>query len=502
VNTRLTVSYGLRWEFYPSAFEVNDRWSAFSAGIPNPGAGGIPGALVFAGTGTGRTGSSTLTDGFNLAAAPRLAIAYQVNSKTVLRASTGIYYAPAGAGTGSGSFQKGSSTGFTASPTSPDGFSPLYNWDTGSFPQNFARPPFIDPTFSNGQSTSALTSDFTRPPQILSWTFGVQRELARDLALDVSYIGSHSTHLAVNSPIDAVHAHYLSLGPTLTQSITSSAAAAAGIANPFPGFESYPTHTVAQALMPYPQYTGISWNAAAGIARFNSLQVKSTKRCAKGLTMIAFYTWTKNLTNADGSPQYPFDRAAETAVSSDGAPHVFSVSAAYDLPFGPGKRFLPGGPAKWVAGGWQLAAFVRRASGTALTVSTSNNLSILGYGTKRANVVVGQPIHSANSGDFDPATMYYLNQAAFVIPGSYELGNTARVLDWVRGPTKKSEAISISKLTKVTERVGARFRADLQNPFNIARWGDPVTNRTDANFGRITSSDPGRLIQLNLTVEF
>ena len=429
-----------------------------------------------------------------------------MNPKTVIRASAGIYYAPAGAGTGSGSFQKGSSTGFTASPsfTSPDGFSALYNWGTAGFPQNFARPPFIDPTFSNGQSTSALTTDFSRPPQILSWTFGLQRELARNLALDLSYIGSHSTHLAVSSPVDAVDASYLSLGPTLTQSITSSAAVAAGIRNPFPGFENYPTHTVAQALMPYPQYTGISWNAAAGIARFNSLQVKGTKRYSNGLTVITFYTWTKNLTNAEGSPQYPFNRAAETAVSSDGAPHVFSLSASYDLPFGPGRRFLSrrGGPSQWLAGGWQLATFVRRASGTALSVSTSNNLSILGYGSKRANVVNGQPIHAANSGDFDPTTMYYLNAAAFAIPGTYELGNTARVLDWMRGPTKKSEAISISKLTKITERVGARLRADIQNPFNIARWGDPVTNRTDANFGRITSADPGRLVQLSLVLEF
>jgi len=499
VTQKLTLSYGLRWELYPSPFDVNNVWSTFSPTTPNPGAGGIPGALIFAGFGQGRTGNRTFSPAFNKAAAPRLAVAYGLDSKTVVRASGGIYYAPASLST---SVQ---TAGFQATPSfsSPDGFSPLYNWDTGTFPQNYARPPFIDPTFSNGLSATYIGPDYARPPQILSWTFSIERQLANNLALDASYLGSHSTHLVMNSPLDVVNAQYLALGPALTQSITSAQAASAGVVSPFPTFATYPTHTVAQALMPFPQYTSVSYSAGVGTAHYDSLQIKVTKRYSNGLNLLAFYTWMKNLTDAEGTPQYPLNRLLDTSISSNGAPQVFTVSAAYDLPFGKGKRFLASrGLAQRVAGGWTLVAIVRRASGDALSPTTSNNLSILGYGSKRGSLVLGQPIHASYSGSFDPAKDLFLNPAAFSIPGTYSMGTDARVLDWARGPEQASESIAMSKRIAITEKVNATLRGEAQNPFNLVRWGDPVTSLTDANFGKITSAQTGRVIQLHLEVQF
>ena len=211
----------------------------------------------------------------------------------------------------------------------------------------------------------------------------------------------------------------------------------------------------------------------------------------------------KNLTYAEGTPQYPLNRLLDTSVSSNGAPAVFTVSAAYDLPFGNGKHFLTSpGLVSRVVGGWTLVGIVRRASGDALSMSTSNNLSILGYGSKRGNYVPGQAIHMSNSGGFDPATNLFLNPLAFSIPGTYAMGNLARMLDWARGPEQASESLAISKRVQITERVNAKLRAEAQNPFNIVRWGNPVTNLTDANFGKITSAQTGRVIQLHLSVEF
>jgi hypothetical protein len=499
VTPKLTVSYGLRWELYPSPFDVNNIWSSFSPSTPNPGAGGIPGALVFAGPGSGRIGSRAFSPAFNKAIAPRLAVAYGLDSKTVLRASGGIYYAPASLST---SVQ---TAGFQATPSfsSPDGYSPLYNWDTGTFPQNYARPPFIDPTFSNGQSATYIGPDYARPPQIMSWTFSIERQLANNLVLETSYLGSHSTHLVMNNPLDVVDAKYLALGPTLTQSITSTAASAAGVFSPFSTFSTYSTHTVAQALMPFPQYTSVSQSAGVGTAHYNSLQVKITKRYSNGLTLLAFYTWMKNLTDAEGTPQYPLNRILDTSISSNGAPEVFTVSASYDLPFGKGRRFLTSRSlAQRVAGGWTLVAIIRRASGDALSMTTSNNLSILGYGSKRGNYVLGQPIHATYSGSFDPAKDLFLNPAAFSIPGTYAMGTDARTLDWARGPEQASESLAVSKRLDITERVSATLRGEAQNPFNIVRFGDPVTSLTDANFGKITSAQTGRVIQLHLSVQF
>ena len=207
-------------------------------------------------------------------------LAYALSPKTIIRASGGIYYSDA---TDTGGY----TAGFTSSPSfsSPDNYTPVYNWGTAGFPQNYSLPPQISPSFQNGQSITWLLAQGTRLPQILTWTVAIQREVLKNLALDVSYIGSHSTHLSAGSSFDYVNDSYLSLGSLLLQPAGSAAAAAANVPLPFPTFSSLNVHTVAQALMPYPQYTSVgtgSENDPVGSARFNSLQVKATKRYSNG----------------------------------------------------------------------------------------------------------------------------------------------------------------------------------------------------------------------------
>ncbi len=511
-RSRFTLSYGLRWDYTPAAFDVNDRATSFDPTVANPGAGSQLGALVYAGSGPGHIGRRRIADNWHRGFGPRLGAAYELNHRTVLRASGGVYYAP--------SLQpRLPADGFTSTPTftAVDGFTPVYNWEN-VFPQDFPRPPFIDPTFQNGQNIEWVGRDNARPPQILTWTLSIQRELLTNLALDVSYIGRHSTHLVASSALarpNVVDARYLSLGPVLNQAITSSAAVAAGIRSPFAGFDKYRNNTVAQALKPFPQYIDINKvNDPTGISRFHSLQVKATRRYSSGLTMLAFWTWSKNMTNveggaldsspSDGPLQYPLNRSGEVSISNEGPAHDFTCSLAYDLPLGPGKRILNWtGAAGRFFGGWQIVVYARRASGDALSVTTGNNLSPLGYPGKRASLVAGQPVHLvSDSRSFDPAANLFLNPAAFSVPASFELGNTARVLDWARGWTKKSESISLGKRTRITERLGATLRADMENPFNFVRWSNPVTDRSNASFGRVTSTQAGRTMQLSLALEF
>jgi hypothetical protein len=82
------------------------------------------------------------------------------------------------------------------------------------------------------------------------------------------------------------------------------------------------------------------------------------------------------------------------------------------------------------------------------------------------------------------------------------LGNTARVLDWVRGFSQKSESVSLAKSVPLTERLHAVLRADVQNPFNFVRWSNPNTNITNSLFGKVTAAAAGRSIQLGLALEF
>ena len=510
-TSKLTISYGVRYERYPGVYEQYNRATSFNPAVPNPAAGGIPGALTFAGFGQDRIGRRAFANAWQ-GLAPRLGVAYEVNRKTVIRASGGLFYAP-------GMTPRIDATGFVATPSfsSPDGFSPVYNW-TNQWPQNWARPPFIDPSFGNGQTVSYLMRNAARPPQVASWTFSVQRQLARDMALEASYIGSKSTHLelggSLTTYLNVLNPDYLSYGSLLNQPIQSANAQAGGFTAPFSGFSSLPRNTVGQALRSYPQYANITMPySPQGISSYNALQLKVTKRYGNGLTFLAFYTRSRLMTNDDVSPidfgqgpgnvQNPLNRRGEYSVSQDDYPNSFGISFSYELPFGQGKPVLNrGGLLNRIVGGWQVAGSVQRQSGAPLSISANTSLAQFGFPVVRANYVGGQSAYLTNTGAFDPAQDRYLRASAFSNPAAFQLGNTGRVLAWVRGPLIQSEALSLQKRITIAERVRAVLRADATNPFNFVRWTNPNTSITDANYGRISNSQAGRIIQLSLSVNF
>ena len=133
----------------------------------------------------------------------------------------------------------------------------MFNWTTGGYPQDFQRAPFIDPGFQNDQNVSSIMRDTSRMPQILTWTYSIQRELRPNLALEATYIGSHSTHLILggaqsnmNTLLDPATFHWES---GYVQDINSAAAVAAGYRSPYPN-SNQRNRTVGQSCGPYPQY--------------------------------------------------------------------------------------------------------------------------------------------------------------------------------------------------------------------------------------------------------
>src|SRR6185295_19404675 len=91
--------------------------------------------------------------------------------------------------------------GFGNAPSfsSLDGYTPLYYLGTDSFPQNFARPPVLDPSFLNGQSTNFIPRNGTRLPMTINYTFSIQREVLKDTVLEATYLGTRSTHLGFST---------------------------------------------------------------------------------------------------------------------------------------------------------------------------------------------------------------------------------------------------------------------------------------------------------------
>ena len=502
-SSKLTISYGLRWDYMPPYFEVNNRMSSFVANLVNPEAGNRLGALGFVGKGPGRIGGS-FVDKWRKGFGPRLGISYQLNNKTVVRASSGVYYSNWG-----GAWQDPLTAGFSARPTftSPDGYTPLYYLDSGTFPQSFKRPPALDPSFLNGQSINMYARNGTRLPQTVNWTFSIQRELIPNLSVEAVYLGSRSTHLAFSDNYNYLPIQYLSYGMTLLQPITSPAAAAAGVYSPFPGFENQRgANTVYQALRPYPQYTAVTSGPALtgvpdpiGQQTFNSLQIKVNKRFSHGLTLFGFLTWMKSFTMA--LDQYPGDRIMQL----DANPALtYSFSWAYALPFGKGQAVLntDSRVVNAIVSGWKLNGMVKYNSGAPLSINAAAGmLGQIGY-SQRGNAVLGvSPYVTTNPRKFTPASRY-LNSAAFTPSTGFDFGNLAPVLSWVRGFWGKQESLTIGRVFSVTEKMKLDVSADAVNPFNFHRWGTPNTFLLSPAFGMVTSCADGRTLQINASLKF
>ena len=193
---KLTVNYGLRYDIFFPRYEKNDNLSSFDPTIPNPAAGGRLGRLRFLVKEPGRIGRNSFADTYWKAFGPRFGIAYQITDKTVLRSGYGIYYAQGNANAGLRDSLSASS-GFAANPTfatTDQGVTPAFNWNNG-FPQNYVRPPVIDPSAANGAALRPILRDDGRPPYFQNWSFTIEREIVPRFNVELTYLGTKGTRL-------------------------------------------------------------------------------------------------------------------------------------------------------------------------------------------------------------------------------------------------------------------------------------------------------------------
>ena len=146
---------GMRWEPVIPHSDPAGRISYMDINAPNAAAGNIPGAIHYGGSpGNGNRYLNMLWNNY----APRIGLAYRLTDRTVVRGGFGIFNSNyINQSLGLPAF--GYST--TASFTSADnGTTPAFNWDNG-FPQNFRRPPVIDPTAANRQGQRGLAGSIS-----------------------------------------------------------------------------------------------------------------------------------------------------------------------------------------------------------------------------------------------------------------------------------------------------------------------------------------------------
>jgi len=516
VNSKLTVNYGVRYEFTQPPRSGGDQYSDFDPTKPNPAVNNYPGALVFAGEGPGREGKSSLIPSYYGAIAPRASMAYNVDDRTVLRAAAGRSFGRVTVVQGSSHYS--GFIGQYAFPSGDNGLTPTFMLDAGL--PSYPLPPQIDPSFANNNVADWWNgAESTRPSVYDSWTVSAQRELFKGMTGEIQYNGSYGSDLQAGLmnpnqvPWAVVSGLIAKYGPAetialLNSDITSARAVAAGIPIPYANFTNpavQRVRTVAQALRPFPQYSSIAVSNGGGDktgeSHYHAVVLKLNQRSKGGLSIQSSYTWSRIMTNADtfSGSSGSLDAARpelEWSIGRLDQPHNIKLNTLYELPFGVGKRWLQDGLANAVLGGWRVALSQSYSSGVPLGV-TSNAVFQIFNGTNRPNTT-GQDWRAPIAGDkFDPAVDLYLNRAAFAQPTN-SLGNAPRLNPEVRRPWNLNENISVSKTFKVQGK-SLDVRVEAFNLFNRVVWGAPNTNFSNNAFGQVTSQfNTPRQMQLGL----
>ena len=497
---KLTLEIGLRYDRTPIGHEEWDRQSEISFSTPDPNAGGLPGGTIFAGYGPGRCNCEFVKT-YNFGFGPRLSAAYQLDSKTVLRAGWGITYgAPDQWNYLSNNYLTNGMGYTTLSPGNNPQFGYAYSqlqngivYAPSALHVVNLSPGINSPVGALGSpSASAITYDPSgaRPPRVNQWNVTVQRQLTKNMMLEAGYVANRGVWEqqgglvnpnAVTPAILAAHHIDLSNAATrtlMTSQICSTAAVAAGFTLPYASFPC--TASVAQSLRPYPEYS-VSLApqfANQGDSFYDSLQVRFVKRLSRGLDLTSNYTFSKTLNIGGYINADPSNRTIQRGLDSNDYPQILVTALTYTTPKLSENKFI-----RALTGNWTYAAALRYASGSLIAAPQSQNSKWSTYtfasGTPMVRIP-GVPLYLTNIDcrciDPNNISQRVLNPAAWmdVAPGTISPGSG--YYNDYRGPHQVSENMNLGRTFRYRERLSLNLRAEFFNVFNRVTLGTPSSS--------------------------
>lgn len=513
VNRKLTLDYGIRYDYQPASSELHDRMSMFAPTIPNPAAGGLPGATLYAGNGNGRC-NCELTKTYPYAFGPRLGMAYQFAPKWVMRAGFAISYAQVAnfAYIGGGnSLGMGFNTIAFSNPAFAEPGALLRNGLSYNVADLTAASydPGIRPSPGQINSPPALVDpNAGRPPRMANWNISLQREFGENLVVEAAYVGNRGVWFRADGLNDyngLTDARLRTFGldinnaadrTLLTSRIDAPAVVARGFTKPYASFAN--SNTLAQSLRPFPQFgnLGSLW-APLGSTWYDSLQIKVTKRYSKGLSATLAYTWSKNLTNVENQSggiiptNDVYNRPNQKSFSVNDQPQVLVVGFNYDTP-----RWNRNWATKAIVSGWTMGGILRYSSGFPIPSPGSNNaLAGLLFRGTRYNRVPGEPLFLKDLNDrksIDPYKDLTLNPKAWSDAGPGQWGTAAAYYNDYRSARRPDEQLSIGRMFRVKERYTFSVRAEFFNVFNRTYLNNPNGGTPAAGAG-----NPAQTTQFN-----
>ena len=482
VTPKLTVNIGLRYDYATWPYEGRDRMTNLD---PATGLKFTPANSSF-----GRSLVNPDKNNF----APRVGLAYQLTSKTVVRAGYGRFYM---------TFERAGSEDQLALNL-PFLVNNVVTASANSTANNIRlRTGFnlsLDPSAVNPINVRlrAINPDSV-DGSVDQWNLGIQRELTGSVVVTLDYVGTKGTHL---STLRNLNQPFFNSNGTVTNVLVNG--------TPTP-------------LIPYPNLGPIEFRENNGNSMYHGMELSMEKRFSRGLSFGAGYNFSKSI---DESQEHlasggtgSFTQNARNVLGERHGPsdfdvrHRFGAVSLYELPFGRGRAYLTEGPFSHILGGWRVSGLASTRSGRPYTVRAGGNDTIIG-GPRGGGLVSafadclrdGTLSGSERTIDtwFD-TTAYTEPKAANPTKGNAvegRLGNCGR--NTLRGPRYTNFDFGLARsFDYFGEGRRLELRWEIFNLFNHAQFGLPERNISSSSKGRIStlSGDP-RVMQFALKFLF
>ena len=470
IGSRLTLTYGLRWEpFFPqqivNGFIYNFDLDRFSAGTKSGVFRNAPAGLLYPGDEGfvgGQSGMNRQWDNF----APRIGAAWDLtgDGRTSLRLGYGLGYDFVNA-----QYHLNTSV---APPWGTDVRVQATNLDDpfSVYPGGNPFPLVFDADAVFPQRGQYLAIDPDQEnTRKQNWNVVVERQIGREMAVSASYIGNYTDRLWNMKALNP--GQFLGLGPCrLPDGIT------------------YPICSTQQNLdrrralwFENPAearfFSGLDFHDASGTRTYNGLLLSLQRRSATGLSVSTNYTLstceghpTTDLPNIGTGWSKPDDPDFDRGACDADRRHIVNATVGIQTPD------IGDGIGAALVGGWRVSGILRAQSGAPLTVSTGQDRAMTGLVTnQRGNLILDEP--------YLDEELRWLDPAAFAQPALGTYGNTTR--GQFRGPSRWSVDVVMARMFRLANAQQIELRAEAFNVLNTVRFDDPVTNLSNRNFGRI-----------------
>jgi hypothetical protein len=486
ITNRLTLNLGLRWEYLPHTYELQNRLANFNAATYNPADKPIfnadgsmdasgPGFTTISGTpfylngivtaGTNGTPRS-LVGTEHLDFAPRVGFAYQLDgsSSTVLRGGFGMFYERV---SGGDTYDLGPNPPFSNTPSANNVY--------------FSHPSTSDVTGATAalplfpSSLSAL-NPYYPVPVAMQYNLGIQRQISPVAIFTIAYAGTKAYHQEDSGDINTV--------PLNDPNRLAICGGNCGYNGP-----AYNANLDRN----FPGWASISNAVNVSTTTYNSLQAALFITTKRGLNITAAYTWAHAI-NFGESLDNPYDIAYDKGNSDLDRRQVLKLSYYYSLPFFKSSNNLL---ARTTLGGWQISGITTMQTGSPVSASLGyDNTGLGGNETSRADQI--GPVK------YPKTAAHWVDYSSFAAPAPLVFGNSARNL--IYGPGLFNWDMALYKSFQLKRERGPRFelRGETFNIFNHAEFNSINSNFSNGpqQFGAATSVYQPRLIQLGGSFSF